>query len=255
MSMDTTLLVSIHDVSPLTLEACQRAALMLNRAGLPTTALTLLVIPNHEGRADLALHPSTCDWLRAMGNAGATLVMHGYAHRMPGPAFLPWDWPKAYGFARGQGEFAVTDVEETRERIAAGQTILQGAGLASALHGFVPPAWLASKAATRVIRSSGFSFVEYFSGIEANGKRHARKVIGLGSLSAIEAWITAAFATIEARRATADTRLAIHPADMDRPYSARAMEKLFGRLREKFVSRSYADFLATRSELAHTQRG
>jgi len=220
---------------------------MLNDAGVPTSALTLLVIPDHEGRANLVLHTPTCDWLRAMGDDGATLVMHGYSHHMPCPAFLPWDWPKAYGFARGQGEFAVADVDETKARIAAGRTILEDAGLASALHGFVPPAWLASKAADRAIRSCGFSFIEYFSGIEAKGQRHARKVIGLGSLSAIEAWITAAYAMLDARLATSDTRLAIHPADMNRPYSTRAMGKLFGRLREKFPAHNYADFLAART--------
>src|SRR6185295_160920 len=47
------LLVSLHDVSPLTLEDCRRALAMLRDGGFALTELTALAIPRHEGRASL----------------------------------------------------------------------------------------------------------------------------------------------------------------------------------------------------------
>jgi predicted deacetylase len=122
--------------------------------------------------------------------------------------------------------------------------ILRKCGLETALSGFVPPAWLLSPAARKVVHAAGFRYVEYFSGIDIGSATLARKVVGLGSLSALEAVATAGYASLAARWTTADTRLAIHPADMRRPFSVRAMARLLAHLRGKLRPQSYVDFIS-----------
>jgi len=103
------LLVSIHDVSPLTLENSQRAVEVALDAGVPIEAMTILVIPRHEDRISIDEHPTTCAWLRGLAERGAQLVMHGYTHRMVGSPRTPWRWFATRCFARNQGELAVCD--------------------------------------------------------------------------------------------------------------------------------------------------
>src|SRR5262245_28198869 len=104
------LLVSLHDVSPLTLEQSQEALRLVIRAGLAVSDLTILVIPFHEGRVKLDDDPSTVRWLHGLADAGATLVLHGLTHRMPGRVWNPVRAFWAHGFARGQGELYTADV-------------------------------------------------------------------------------------------------------------------------------------------------
>jgi predicted deacetylase len=237
------LLVSIHDVSPLTLEASRRAVALVESEGVPARALTLMVIPRHEDRAPLDRHVPTCEWLRKLVDSGATLAMHGLTHRMEGRAWDPWRWALAKGFARGQGEFLLSDSNEFARRLDASRAIFRRAGLDEALSGFVPPAWLLSKAARIEVGRSGFAFHERFSGIVCRDVVRARRLIGFGSLTGIEARSTAAFGRWQAARAPADTRFAIHPADLARPSTVHAIRLILGAVRDRLNALSYADYL------------
>ena len=83
------LLISLHDVSPLTLPECERAIALLRELGIAPSALTVLAIPHHEGKIPLHSHPATVNFLRALQDEGARLVMHGLTHRMTGRAWTP----------------------------------------------------------------------------------------------------------------------------------------------------------------------
>ena len=237
------LLVSVHDVSPLTLEASQRAVALLESEGVPARALTLLVIPRHEDRAPLDRHGPTRDWLRMLADSGASLAMHGLTHRMAGRVRNPWRWALARGFARGQGEFLLSDRDDFMLRLDASRAIFRRAGLDEALSGFVPPAWLLSKAAMLEVRQSGFAYYERFSGIVCRDVVQARRLIGFGSLTAVEARATGAYGRLQAARPPADTRLAIHPADLARPATIAAIRTVLSRLRNRLRPLNYADYL------------
>ena len=241
------LLVSIHDVSPLTLGASQRAVALMDSEGVPVCALTLLVIPRHEGRVALDRHGPTCEWLRKLADSGASMAMHGLTHRMEGRAWNPWRWALATGFARGQGEFLLSDCNDFARRIDASRAIFRRAGLKEALSGFVPPAWLLSKAARIEVRQSGFAFYERYSGIVCRDVVHARRLIGFGSLTAIEARATAAHGRWQALRAPEDTRFAIHPADLARPSTVHAIRTILAHLRNRLRPLSYAEYLLSLS--------
>ena len=238
------LLVSLHDVSPLTLDDCQRALGLLREAGLPPSALTVLAIPRHEGGAALDEDPATTRFLRVLLDDGATLVMHGLTHRMPGRAWTPGGFVRGHVFARGQGELLRATATEATRALEQGRDILVRAGLEAATRAFVPPAWLLSPAAREVVAAAGFTFHETFAGIVHGGRVRAARVIGWGSLNPVETVATALYADVQARLPAVDTRLAVHPADLRRPSQRRAIARVLGRLRERTRPQSYATYLA-----------
>jgi predicted deacetylase len=238
------LLVSLHDVSPLTLPDCEAARALLADAGLTPASLTVLVVPRHEGRAAIDEDPPTVRFLRDLAEGGATLVMHGLSHRMPGRAWSPLGFVRGHVFARGQGELLRATAEETTRALDEGAAILRRAGLEAATRAFVPPAWLLSRAAREVIARAGFDFYEVFAGIVQGQRVRAPRVIGWGSLNAIEAVGTALYAGIQTRLPVADTRLAVHPADLRRPAQRRAIARALARLLPRTRPLSYARYLA-----------
>ena len=241
------LLVSIHDVSPLTIGACRRAVALAHAAGVRPDALTLLVIPRHEDRIAIHEHAPTGDWLRGLARDGATLVTHGLTHRMAGRHLDPWGALWAHAFARGQGELFRVGASEAALRLDLARLLLERAGLEDALRGFVPPAWLLSRGARDAVLRAGFAWYEDLGGIRLGGAVRARRVVGLGSLTAWEAWATARVAAWQAGRPPADTRLVIHPADMERPASELALARVLRRLLDGRSARSYGRYLGLSS--------
>ena len=239
------LLVSLHDVSPLTLADCERALALLRGAGLEPDALTVLAIPRHEGRAPLDEDAPTVRFLRGLADAGATLVMHGLTHRMPGRAWSPAGFVRGHVFARGQGELLRATTDEAMRALDEGAATLRRAGLEAATRAFVPPAWLLSSAARAVVERAGFAFHETFAGIVHAGRVRAPRVIGWGSLNAVETIATAAYAGAQSRLPARDTRVAVHPADMRRASQPRAIARALARLRERTRAQSYETYLAS----------
>jgi predicted deacetylase len=245
MPAGPALLVSLHDVSPLTVDACTDAIAMLRELGVAAADLTVFVIPHHDGVTPVDAHAPTIGFLRGLADAGACLAMHGLTHRMTGRAFSPAGIVRAHVFARGQGELYNTDAADTQRRLDEGATLLRRAGLDDATRAFVPPAWQLSRAARTVVERAGFEFYEMFGGIipRAGAGFRARRLIGWGSLNAVEAVATAIWASVQSRRRPADTRLAIHPADMRRPSQTRAIRRVLERMLPRMRTMSYRAYL------------
>jgi predicted deacetylase len=239
------LLVSLHDVSPLTLAECARGLALLRQAELPLEALTVLAIPRHEGGVALDEDQATVRFLRELADAGATLVMHGLTHRMPGRAWTPLGFARGHVFARGQGELLRATAAEAARALDEGVAILRRAGLEAATRAFVPPAWLLSAAARDVVAAAGFTFYETFAGIVHAGRVRAPRVIGWGSLNAVETVATALYADVQSCLPARDTRLALHPADMRRPSQSRAVTRALLRLAARTRPMSYSTYLAS----------
>jgi predicted deacetylase len=206
--------------------------------------LTVLAIPRHEDRAPLDRDPDTVRFLRELADAGARIVMHGLTHRMPGRAWTPAGFVRGHVFARGQGELLRASAEAAARSLDEGAAILRRAGLEAAARAFVPPAWLLSPAARQVVAGAPLDFYEVFGGIVQAGRLHASRVIGWGSLNAVEAGATAVYAWAQTRLPARDTRVAVHPADMRRPLQRRAIARALARLRERARPMGYATYLA-----------
>ena len=243
-SNPASLLISLHDVSPLTLSECEQAVALLAELGIGASALTVLTIPHHDGGAPIDAHPPTIEFLRRLEEEGARLVMHGLTHRMTGRAWSPVGFFRAHLFARGQGEFHASSAEEANRRLDEGTAILRRAGLERATRSFVPPAWLLSPAARAVVAERGFDFYELFNGIICDGNRYARRVIGWGSLNPVEAIATSIYADLQSLGSSADVRVAIHPADMRLPRQKRAIRRALVRLQSRMRPQSYTTYLA-----------
>lgn len=245
------LLVSLHDVSPLTLERCRTAVELLGEAGIPSSALTLLVIPFHERAIPLDRHEPTLRFIQTLADQGASLVAHGYCHRMTRAPARPLRWLAARWFARSQGELAATDLDETHRCLDLAEAIFRRAGLGDRIAGFVPPAWMLSRAATAALASRGYAFHETFRGIEVGDRVSARRLIGWGSLSGLEAIATSLWARIQTARALVDTRLVVHPPDITRPITRRSLLRTTRRLLASHEPASYTSHLRALAAPAH----
>jgi predicted deacetylase len=238
------LLVSIHDVSPLTWERAAQAVDLTARCGVPADALTVLVVPRHEGSPPLAENPAFVEWLRGLAARGATLVAHGLTHRMRRRARLPHRLFWAYVFAAGQGEFYTATRDEAEGWLGTIREDFAAAGLGDALAGFVPPAWLLSRGARDAVGKAGFEFVETMPGIRFGGRIWAPRLIGWGARVRLESWLTAAHARLQVMRRLTDTRLTIHPPDMGSPVCRRSIARSLGVLLPRMRALSYRRFLA-----------
>ena len=239
------LLVSVHDVSPLTLESCRIAVALLDEAGVPASALTLLVIPFHDHAISIDQHAPTLRFVHELADRGASLVAHGYSHRMTRAPTHPLRWVAARWFARSQGELAGTDTDETHGFLDRADEIFRRAGLRERITGFVPPAWMLSRAAASALASRAYAFHETFRGIEAGGQVTARRLIGWGSLTGLEAIATSLWARVQLARTAVDTRLAVHPGDVARPLTRRSLIRTTRALVASHQLASYATHLRT----------
>src|SRR5450631_401781 len=225
------LLVSIHDVSPITWGESAQAIDLARAAGVPDRALSLLVIPRHEGTASLA-------------DDGVTLIAHGFTHRMRGRVLSPYRALWAYLFANGEGEFYAADRAEARAWFDVVREEFSNVDLPQALEGFVPPAWLLSRAAAAELDAAGFDFVELMRGLRVRRRFYARRLIGWGQRSWIEALVTDAHARLQAARRPADTRLAIHPPNMRSRRCRRSIRHCLETLLDRLEPLSYTEFVS-----------
>ena len=73
------LVVSLHDVSPIT--RAESAEILAQLREIGVTCASLLVIPNHHRRGHFLDDKAFCEWLKAQHENGHEIVMHGYFHQ------------------------------------------------------------------------------------------------------------------------------------------------------------------------------
>ena len=213
MHAPSTLLVSIHDVAPATLEAVRRWTGFLDERDI---ASTLLAVPGPWRGTSLADDPATTDWLSVRVEGGDEISLHGWAHRALGSRRGTRARLGRF-IARGAEEFWTLDDDEATRRIRDGIDVLVGAGLRPV--GFTPPGWLISGAARHAVRRSGLHYVaDHLAARSATATVRAPALShrpgGFGETAG-----ALAMPAIARRRAAEGlpVRIALHPADLDRP--------------------------------------
>lgn len=149
------LVVSIHDVSPFTLDATQKMLADLHSWGVQ--AVSLLVVPNHHHRGHFLDHPEFCCWLRERADAGDEIVIHGYYHRRDRHEFESLrDKLVTRFYTADEGEFydilgadAIRLVQMAREDFST---------LKMRPRGFIAPAWLLSEGGETALRVLGMKY-------------------------------------------------------------------------------------------------
>lgn len=148
------LIVSIHDVSPLTREAVEAMIRDLAEAGVPRTSL--LVIPNHHHKAPMAGDLDFQKWLKEKECNGHEIVLHGYFHKRP-PSDSGWiSRLVTEYYTAGEGEFYDLAEEAASERLEKAKAEFAAAGFHPI--GFIAPAWLLGENAETAVKKAGFGY-------------------------------------------------------------------------------------------------
>ena len=153
--MNRSLVVSIHDVSPLTQRDAGAILADLKSIGVERTSL--LVIPNHHHRGHFLEAPDFCAWLAMQQQAGHEIVVHGYYHRRARKdSDRGWKKLMTRIYTEDEGEFYDLDRETALSLVTKARAEFQQAGFSP--NGFIAPAWLLSDAAEEALRGAGFDY-------------------------------------------------------------------------------------------------
>jgi len=156
------LVVSIHDVSPLTLEPVRKMREELRIWGVDKCSL--LVIPDHHKKGRTIDSPETLFWLHEAATRGDEIVLHGYNHlKSSAQSSRPWDFLIANYYTAGEGEFQLLDYETALSTLEKGASELRSAGFDP--QGFIAPAWLCGREARKAVGDCGFSYTTYLGEI------------------------------------------------------------------------------------------
>ena len=209
-----TLVVSVHDVTPLTLPVCDVVLTDLNAIGV--NSASLLIVPNFHGRVPIEENKPLRRWLEDKVALGYEPVLHGYFHlREPKSTDIGLTLLTTQLYTSGEGEFYDLSREEACARLQKGLADL--AFLQRKINGFVAPAWLLSYAAEAAVRQLGFAYttsvraVKIFEGV----RRIASRSLVWSTRSTWRRRLSLAWNRELARQVEGLdlVRIAIHPTD------------------------------------------
>ena len=212
------LVVSVHDVSPLTQASCDKILQTLRSLGV--SGGSLLIIPNHHSKAPIRENAAFKDWVSDLVRQGYEPVLHGYYHaRSPKPTDAGITKFTTQVYTAGEGEFFDLERDEAMNRLRMGIEDLSF--LDRRLNGFVAPAWLLGYEAEAAVRKIGFSYitnvgsVKVFEGAHSYSSRSLvwstrapwRRMVSL-------AWNQGLISRLREKPLL---RIGIHPADCEIP--------------------------------------
>jgi uncharacterized protein len=169
--MKPALVVSIHDVSPVTRGDVERMLADLRELGTP--CVSLLVIPDHHQRGHFLDDPAFCEWLRAAAKEGHEAVIHGFHHqraRHSGESIADKITTRFY--TQDEGEFYDIDEDDAFTLVTKARAEFRSIGIEPS--GFIAPAWLLSVAGERALKRAGFSYTTRLQTVTdlRNGRAH-----------------------------------------------------------------------------------
>ena len=162
-----SLVVSLHDVSPLTQKLCDEILGQLRASGVDQTSL--LVIPNHHGRAPIAEDATFKSWLLRNVDAGHEPVLHGYFHqRQRGRSDSLRKRVTTEFYTAGEGEFFDLSTGDASALLERGLVDLSF--LRQKITGFIAPAWLLGASAEAAVRHLGFLYTTRLTTVRRFGQ-------------------------------------------------------------------------------------
>ncbi len=150
----TRLVVSLHDVAPPFESQIVQQMEALRRVGMDV--VTLMVVPNWEGRHELRSAVSLTNHLREWRRRGCEVALHGYSHRTHGPirGSLVRQL-RGRLFAAHAAEFLTFSGADALTAVDRGRAELEELGLGS-IEVFCPPGWLITDEAEDAVAEAGF---------------------------------------------------------------------------------------------------
>ena len=230
------LIVSVHDVSPLTRPAVERILTELNALGVG--CCSLLVIPDHHRQGHYLDDPDFCQWLRDRVAQGDEVVIHGYSHRRERRAGETLsDKITTRFYTADEGEFFDIAGADALRIISEARQEFRKIGINPA--GFIAPAWLLSEGAERALRALGLGYTTRLKGIYdfTNERIYASQSL---VWSVRSGWRRLASRWWNARlfhklRHSPMIRVGIHPPDIEYP---RVWRQILGLTRQALADRT-----------------
>ena len=241
------LVISIHDVSPLTRQDTE--TMLAELAALGVHKVTLLVIPDHHCKGHFLDHPEFCAWLRERVTLGDEVAIHGYFHRRDQRAgeTLKEKLTTRY-YTAGEGEFFDIPGADALRIVSQARQEFHKIGLEP--RGFIAPAWLLSNGADRALQRLGLTYTTRIGGIfdYTTGVRHASQSLVWSSrtwwrriLSRL--WNAYLFRRMQPRNLL---RIGIHPPDLQHPAIWQQIKGLTARALEDRTASTYSGYLKKR---------
>ena len=207
--------IALHDVAPATWPQCARLLAMLD--GIGATPITLLVVPDFHGRGHIENDGAFIAAIEQRICRGDEIALHGYTHRDDAPRPKnPWQWFRRRVLTASEGEFSGLDHDEARRRIQRGLHVMSR--LQWNVHGFVPPAWLASQGTRDALAETELRYTStHTTLVDLRGRSTAAPCITASSRSmwrraTSRVWMRGlALATRHAPL----IRIGLHPADAE----------------------------------------
>ena len=238
------LVVSLHDVSPRTREACVRAIEELGALGVHRTSL--LVIPDHHHAGHFRSDPVLCVWLGKLARQGHEIVIHGYHHQRERRAR---EGPLAKFTTRvytaDEGEFYDLDREAARALVHRAREDFRAAHLDP--RGFIAPAWLLSRAAEKALRDVEIEYTTRLGSVLdlQTKRRHRSQSLVWSVRSAWRRETSRVWNALLFRRLARKPllRIAIHPLDLEHPAIWAQIKRLITRALADREAVTYLDWV------------
>ncbi len=218
--------IALHDVAPATWPQCARLIAMLD--GIGARPVTLLVVPDFHGRGNIENDAAFIAAIERRIRRGDEIALHGYTHRDDAPhPKNPWQWFRRRVMTASEGEFSALDRNEALQRIQRGLHVMSR--LQWNVHGFVPPAWLASQGTRDALAETQLRYTSTHTAlIDLRGRSISAPCTTASSRtkwrrSASRLWMRAV--ALATRRAPL-VRIGLHPADADHPEMMSAWRNL-----------------------------
>lgn len=218
------LLITIHDVTP---ARSDRVRALWQLCAVRGVIPGLLVVPDWHGAAPIERDRAFAGWIQNCAAQGAEIFLHGERHDEIGLQRSWRDELHALGRTNKEGEFLTLDYDMARARIDRGLARLRALELSPI--GFVPPAWLAKPATHLAVRDAGLAVSESDGEVlvHATGARLSSPVVRWSARGTLRAYGSVIQERLRwaLQRSAPVMRIALHPADLDHPATARSVER------------------------------
>ncbi len=249
--MKPPLVVSLHDVSPLTRPTFERMLADLGAWGVGRCSL--LVIPDHHRRGCMLADAGFCRWVETLAAQGHELVVHGYYHQRAARPAETWRQRCVTRvYTQGEGEFYDLSRDEAAALLARARADFARLD-APAPTGFIAPAWLLSDGANEAVRAAGFRYTTYLTGVRdyraagdefiparslVYSPRNAwRRACSLGYNAGLARWL----------RDAPLLRLGLHPPDYRHAALWRQIKRIVAEALRRRTAVTYEEYLGGRT--------
>jgi predicted deacetylase len=244
------LVVSIHDVAPVTRPQVEQMLAQLTRAGV--RHCSVLVVPDYHRTGRSLGDPAFAEWLHDLGARGHEIVIHGFAHqraRRVGESLRQKFVTHVY--TADEGEFYDLEYDEASRLIREAQNEFTAGDFHPT--GFIAPAWLLSAEAERAALDAGFRYTATLRAVRdfASGEEFLSQSLVYSVRSAWRGTVSLFWNRMLFRRLTNNPllRLGLHPPDIDHPGVWRQINALVANALQSRTPTTYQEWLEHNSAL------